>query len=103
MNYENEKFEKELGYTSRSIMQLFKHFKDKRTPYERMWKLLDAIDSGRFWDLYSKVAPNYSIKPDFNYINYIKTNYTNSLYVGQYMPIVFPRFKDNSAVATSVN
>lgn len=103
MNYENEKFEKELGYTSRNIMQLFKHFKDKRTPYERMWKLLDAIDSGKFWDLYSKVAPNYSIKPDFNYINYIKTNYTNSLYVGQYMPIVFPRFKDNSAVATSVN
>ena len=103
MNYENEIFEKELGYTSGTIMQLFKHFKAKRAPYERMWKLLDAIDSGMFWDLYGKMAPNFAIKPDFNYVNYIKTNYTNSLYVGQYMPIVFPRFKENVAVSTSVN
>lgn len=103
MNYENNKYEKELGYNIPMIMELFKDFKSKRTKFENMWKLLDAIDTGKFWDLYGKYSPSFSIKPDTNFVNYIKTNYTNSLYVGKYVPSVFPRFREDSAVSNSIN
>lgn len=103
MNYENSKYEKELGYNIPAIMDLFKDFKYKRTKFENMWKLLDAIDTGKFWDLYGKYAPSFSIKPDTNFVNYIKTNYTNSLYVGKYVPNVFPRFREDTAVSNSIN
>ena len=103
MNYENNTYEKELGYQIPTIMKLFAEFKTKRTKFENMWKLLDALDTGKFWDLYGKHTPSFTIKPDTNFINYVKTNYTNSLYVGRYVPNVFPRFKDDSPTSNSIN
>ena len=89
--FNNESFEKTLGYEIESIMKLFDHFSSSRLPYERMWKLLDAYDSGEFWNQVAKVLPNYSIRPDTNWINWAKENYVNSLYVGTYRGDVFCR------------
>lgn len=103
MNYENEKYENELGYKIPTIMGLFSEFKSKRTKFENMWKLLNAIDTGKFWDIYGKFTPSFAIKPDTNFINQTKTNYTNSLYVGKYIPNVFPRFREDASVSNSIN
>lgn len=101
--FKNDKFEKELGYKTEKIMSLFDHFSSSRLPYERMWKLLDAYDSGEFWKHVAKTLPSYSIRPDTNWINYVKENYMNTLYVGSYRGDVFCRQAGNQQVTLAIN
>ena len=96
-------YKEELGYGSSVLLNLFTKFKSGRTKYENMWRLIQAVYDGQFWDLYSKYAPNFAIKPDTNMVSYTVDNYTNSLYVGKYTPIVFPRSKMDSPTTMSIN
>ena len=82
---------KKLGYPIEKLMNMFDRYSQARLPYERMWKLLDAYDSGEFWKSVAKVMPSYSIRPDNNWVNWVKENYVNSLYVGSYRGDVFCR------------
>lgn len=99
----NNEQEKDLGYQAATLMNLFKQFSSGRAPYERMWKLIQAVYDGDFWKLFSKYAPAFAIKPDSNQVSYVVDNYVNSLYVGKYIPMVFPRYKENSGNALSIN
>lgn len=100
----NAKQEKELGYTLDTLITLFGEFDTGRKKYEYMWKVLDSLDRGTFWSTIGKnTIPAYAVKPDDNWINYVKTNYVNSTYVGSYRANIFPRAKKDSAVANSVN
>lgn len=101
--YNNKKFEDQLGYTVEKLLKLFDHFSEARLPYERMWKLLEAYDSGEFWNYIAKVLPNYSIRPDTNWVNWTKENYVNSLYVGSYRGDVFCREAEHDDVTLVIN
>lgn len=101
--YGNKEFEDRLGYSSRYIMELFNHFAAGRKNYERLWKVLDAYDKGDFWTIINNKLPDYSVKPDTNWINYVKTNYVNSLYVGSYRGIVVPRKYNFNQQALAIN
>ena len=101
--YGNKQFEDQLGYTSVHIMELFKHFAAGRKSYERLWKVLDAYDKGDFWTVINNKLPDYSVKPDTNWINYVKTNYVNSLYVGSYRGVVIPRKYQYNQQALAIN
>ena len=103
INYNNKKFEDALGYTAEHLLKLFDYFSSVRLPYERMWKLLEAYDSGEFWKYVAQVLPNYSIRPDTNWVNWGKENYVNSLYVGTYRGDVFCREADNEQTTLAIN
>lgn len=99
----NAEFEEKLGYKVQEIMELFKHFSDARKPNENMWKVLDAFDRGHFWDIIKNKVPNYSIKPDTNWINFVKKAITDALYTGIYRGEVFPRSFEDAKIARSIN
>lgn len=101
-NY-NKEFESRLGYKTEKLMQLFDHYSTERLKYERIWKVLDAFDNGKFWNYTGKVMPGYCIKPDTNWINYIKNSYVNSLYVGSYRGDVFCRKLKNEQTTLAIN
>lgn len=99
MDYNNKVFEDMLGYNTQTIMDLKNHFSEARKPYEQLWKLLDAFDRGFFWDIIKKNIPSFALKPDTNWINYVKSSIVNGLYTGNYRGDVFPRslkYKDLS-------
>lgn len=87
----NKEFEDQLGYSIETLMDLFDYFSSERLKYERSWKLLDAYDNGNFWSYVAKVMPGYCIKPDTNWVTYVKNSLVNSLYVGTYRGDVFCR------------
>lgn len=101
--WNNTEYENSLGYDIEKIMKLFHHYSDARLPYERMWKVLDSYDSGDFWKYVSKVLPEYSIKPDTNWVNWIKESYINSLYIGTYRGDVFCRNIKDDQVTLAIN
>lgn len=99
----NKEFEDRLGYESEKLMDLFEYFSSERLPYERLWKLLDAYDSGEFWAHVAKVMPQYTVRPDTNWISYVKDSYVNSLYVGSYRGDVFCRKYRDEQTALMIN
>lgn len=101
--FNNKEFEDKVGYTADSLLEMFKLFAAARSPYEQVWKLLDSMDRGKFWNSFSEATSNYFIKPDTNWINYVKTNMVNSLYVGSYKGTVFPRKADYNREADAIN
>ena len=101
--FNNKKFEDSLGYSIDKIMNLFDRYSQARLPYERMWKLLDAYDTGEFWKYVAKVMPSYSIRPDSNWVNWVKENYVNSLYVGSYRGDVFCREVEHEDITLVIN
>lgn len=101
--FNNKEFEKKLGYSIEKLMNMFDRYSQARLPYERMWKLLDAYDSGEFWKSVAKVMPSYSIRPDNNWVNWVKENYVNSLYVGSYRGDVFCREYQHEDITLEMN
>lgn len=101
--FKNKEYEDKLNYTAEKLLKLFDRYSEARLPYERMWKVLDAYDSGDFWNYVAKVLPNYAIRPDTNWINWIKENYINSLYVGSYRGDVFCREAKNEDITLAIN
>lgn len=88
----NLEFEEQLGYNTSTIMSLFSHFSEvRKRSVEGLWKVLDALDSGDFWEITKDLVPKHSLKPDTNWVNYVKTSLTNSLYTGTYRGDVSPR------------
>ncbi len=84
------KFEEDFGYTIQEVDELRKHFKSRRARKERMWKLIDAYDSGEFWDTLRTKLPQHQIIPDTNYVYYVKDNIVNSTFSAPYIADVLP-------------
>lgn len=101
--WKNDKYEDKLGYKIETLMRLFDNYSEARLPYERLWKLLDAYDSGDFWSYVSDVMPAYSIRPDTNWINWVKEAYVNSIYVGNYRGDVFCRELESEQLTLIIN
>jgi len=82
-------FKEKAGYSIESIKQLFDIFVIGRAKLENTWKLLDAYDSGKFWDTVKASLPAHQIIPDTNEIFYVKSNMVNSVYSAPYIADVF--------------
>lgn len=54
-------------------------------------RLLDAADSGKFWEVVSAKFPAYQIKPDSNYINYTKEHILGNIYSVGKVGTLIPR------------
>lgn len=101
--YLNEPYEEAMGYKASNLITLFDHFANSRKPYDRLWKVLDAYDKGEFWTIVGKDLPTYSIKPETNWLNYVKNNYMNSIYSGSYRGFAFPRKYNFQKETTAIN
>ena len=89
---------KELdGYELSTVIQTFRHYRSYRQSKEHMWNLIRDLHNGEFWKKVAKKQSNSpQIKPDTNYLEYVESNITNSVYAANYHANVLPRhFKDN--------
>lgn len=85
-----EEFVEKFGYEVAEVDQLLKLFKTQRSRKERVWRMLDAYDSGEFWDTIRSRLPKHQIIPDTNHVFYVKDNIVNSTYAAPYIADVLP-------------
>ena len=84
------------GYTLEDVIQTFRHFRAFRAHKEHMWNLIRDLHNGDFWKKVAKQTAGPQIKPDTNYLEFVETNITNSVYAANYHANVLPRhYKDN--------
>lgn len=89
--------------TKEELLSLYHTFKEGRRPHEKVWRLIDAYDSGRFWETVKLKISKHQLLPETNYINYIKTNYCNSIYSGDYIGTVLPRSQEQQQPVYHLN
>ena len=83
-------FEEKYAYTIKDLDHMRKEFKTRRSAKERMWKVLDAYESGKFWESLRKKLPKHQIIPDTNMVFYVKDNLVSSVYSAPFIADVFP-------------
>jgi hypothetical protein len=86
----HDEFVEKFGYEVGEVDQLLKLFKTQRSRKERVWRMLDAYDSGEFWDTIKNRLPKHQIIPDTNHVFYVKDNIVNSTYAAPYIADVLP-------------
>ena len=85
-----EELKESLGYEIEEVEQLRKLFKSRRAKKEKIWRMLDAYDTGEFWDTIRHRLPKHQIIPDTNHVFYVKDNIVNSTYAAPYIADVLP-------------
>lgn len=66
-------------------------------------RILDGADRGKVWDVVRAKFPSYQLKPDTNWVNYIKDNLVASIYTtGRYGELM-PRAEDDIQLCTEFN
>ena len=99
----HQDFEKDFGYTIEEVETMRKLFKTHRKRKESVWKLLDAYDSGEFWETLRAKLPKHQIIPDTNYVFYIRDNIVNSTYSAPYIADVLPVDSEDMDEARKLN
>lgn len=87
---DHKEFKEKFNYPIEEVDQLLKLFKSRRSRKERIWQMLDAYDSGEFWDTIRHRLPKHQIIPDTNHVFYVKDNIVNSTYAAPYIADVLP-------------
>ena len=87
---DHKEFKEKFNYPIEEVDQLLKLFKSRRSRKERIWRMLDAYDSGEFWDTIRHRLPKHQIIPDTNHVFYVKDNIVNSTYAAPYIADVLP-------------
>lgn len=104
MNKKNPAVDKiKDDYTVEEVVQTFKHFRSFRQGKERIWKLVRDLHNGDFWKKIAKSVGGPQIKPDTNYLEFVESNITNSVYAANYHANVFPRHAHDNEVADKLN
>jgi len=72
-------------------------------PEHRRMVLLDAIDKTDFWRAIGAKFPAYQVKPDSNFVSYVKENILASLYTVVKSASVTPTGERDKQIVTNVN
>ena len=96
-------FEDKFGYPIEEVESMRKMFKNRRTKKERIWRMLDAYDTGEFWDTIRHRLPKHQIIPDTNHVFYVKDNIVNSTYAAPYIADVLPVDPGDMEEARTIN
>ena len=98
-----DEFVEKFGYEVGEVDQLLKLFKTQRSRKERVWRMLDAYDSGEFWDTIKNRLPKHQIIPDTNHVFYVKDNIVNSTYAAPYIADVLPNDPADQEETRTIN
>jgi len=90
-------------YTVAELAELKSIMITQYAPEHRRMLLLDSIDKTEFWKAIGAKFPGYQIKPDSNFVSYVKENLLASLYTVIKSASVTPTSERDKQVVTNVN
>ena len=100
---DKNEFKETFGYEIEEVENMRQRFKQHRTKKERIWRMIDAYDSGEFWDTIRHRLPKHQIIPDTNHVFYVKDNIVNSTYAAPYIADVLPLDPSDQEQSRKIN
>lgn len=84
-------------------MRTFSEYRSFKQPILKEWRLIRSLYLGKFWDVYKKHAKDYSLTPDWNYIDYATQAYLNSIYSGAFIGTLTPTTVEGEEYVRNLN
>lgn len=72
-------------------MRTFNEYRAYKQPILKEWRLIRSLYLGDFWDVFKKHTKDYSLTPDWNYVDYAIQAYCNSIYSGAFIGTLTPK------------
>ena len=85
------------------IIKMFSEYRSYKQPILKEWRLVRSLYRGDFWNVYKKHAKEYSLTPDWNYIDYATQAYCNSIYSGAFIGTLLPTTIDGENYIRTLN
>ena len=76
------------------IIKMFREYRAFKQPILKEWRLVRSLYRGDFWNVFKKHAKDYTLTPDWNYIDYATQAYCNSIYSGAFIGTLLPTNKE---------
>lgn len=93
----------EYKYTAEEIMRMFKEYHAYKSGVIQEWRLVRSLYRGDFWGVFKKHLEDFTLTPDWNYIEYVVQAYLNSVYSGAFIGTISPRRIEDSQHVEALN
>ena len=85
------------------ILKLFNEYRAHKLPIIKEWRLIRSLYKGDFWDVFKKHMKDYTMTPDWNYLEYVVAAYLNSVYSGAFICTLTPVNMDDDKYIEHLN
>ena len=92
-----------MKYEAPSLMRTFNEYRSYKQPILKKWRLIRSLYLGDFWDVFKKHTQDFSMTPDWNYIDYATQAYCNSIYSGAFIGTLTPRDAEGQDYVQTLN
>lgn len=92
-----------MSYEAKTLMRTFNEYRAFKQPILKEWRLIRSLYKGDFWNVYKKHAKDYSLTPDWNYIDYATQAYCNSIYSGAFIGTLTPKTVEGEEYVRKLN
>lgn len=90
-------------YTLEEIQDLYKVFASYRKTFENKWDIVKKFHDGEMWKEIGKNLPNFFIKNDTNWLEYIEKAIKNSVYTGDFRAVSMARDLADNELSKQLN
>jgi len=94
---------KKFTYEAFHIKRMFDEYRAYKQGILSEWRLIRSLYKGEFWTLFKKNLKEYTITPDWNYLEYVVQGYMNSIYSGAFIGTMTPRFAKDEKTVQDLN
>ena len=92
-----------MKYESQTLMRTFNEYRSYKQPILKKWRLIRSLYLGDFWDVFKKHTQDFSMTPDWNYIDYATQAYCNSIYSGAFIGTLTPKDAEGQDYVQALN
>lgn len=92
-----------MSYDVKDLMRTFNEYRSFKQPILKDWRLIRSLYLGDFWNVFKKHAKDYSLTPDWNYIDYATQAYCNSIYSGAFIGTLTPKDVEGEEYVRQLN
>lgn len=85
------------------VLKTFQEYRSYKTRIISEWRLIRSLYKGDFWDTFKKHMKEYTMTPDWNYLEYTVQAYLNSIYSGAFIGTLSPINVDDDKYIDSLN
>lgn len=90
-------------YKVEDLMRTFNEYRGFKQPILKEWRLIRSLYKGDFWQVFKKHLKDYTMTPDWNYLEYAVQAYQNSIYSGAFIGTLTPVKEEDTDFIQNLN
>lgn len=90
-------------YKVEDLLNIFNEYRSFKQPIIKEWRLIRSLYKGDFWQVFKKYLKEYTMTPDWNYLEYTVQAYLNSIYSGAFIGTLTPVHVDDTEKVEHLN